>query len=258
LEAVPPKGEERKIINNAFKKLVEEIKTRETDKGVEMYSIERRAVRSEASFSDQLDDIAAGKITNRRQPIEISETPLVLEKLGAEKLPIVITHGAIEKATAGKHGISFDTLKQLPQQLADPVMIFDSNTQAGSLVVMTELTQDGKTIVAAINLSSTIHGNQVNDISTVHQRDSEGHFLNWINKGLLRYMNRSKSRAWALRSGLQLPRGAAALHGLVKHKILFDTDIVKDKYSTGAKAIYRLPTLAEVQDVFKGQTVTQL
>ena len=37
LEIAPPKGAERKIINEAFNKLVNEIKTRETDKGVMMY-----------------------------------------------------------------------------------------------------------------------------------------------------------------------------------------------------------------------------
>ncbi|MDM7988097.1 MAG: hypothetical protein QUS13_12245, partial [Smithella sp.] len=39
IEAIPPKGEERKAINQAFRNLIEEIKTRETDKGVEMYSV---------------------------------------------------------------------------------------------------------------------------------------------------------------------------------------------------------------------------
>ena len=38
IETIPPRGEERKAINDAIGKLVEEIKTRETDKGVEIYS----------------------------------------------------------------------------------------------------------------------------------------------------------------------------------------------------------------------------
>jgi len=38
IEAISPKGEERAAINQAFRDLINEIKTRETDKGVEMYS----------------------------------------------------------------------------------------------------------------------------------------------------------------------------------------------------------------------------
>ncbi|MDD5551260.1 MAG: hypothetical protein PHS34_08375, partial [Candidatus Omnitrophica bacterium] len=250
-----PHGTERETINKAFDKLIEEIKTRETDKGVEMYSV-RDSVRAGASFSEQLDDIASGKITNRRQSIEISDTPFVLEKLGAEQLPIVVTHGTIEKATAGKHGISFETLKQLPEQLADPVMVFDSATEADSLVVMTELKQDGKTIVAAVQLSKGMGNNIVNDIVSVHPRSNEYHFINWINQGLLRYMNKNKSRAWSLASGLQLPRVSGSKLGF-KNKILFDYDIVKGKYATTQTGTFQLPTLSEVQDVFKGQDVRQ-
>jgi hypothetical protein len=47
---------------------------------------------------------------------------------------------------------------------------------------------------------------------------------------------KKKSRAWALRSGLQLPRGAAALHDL-EHKILYETDIVKIKIFIKRKAV---------------------
>ncbi|MDD5712807.1 MAG: hypothetical protein PHY31_08655, partial [Smithellaceae bacterium] len=230
-----PEGKEREAINKAFDTFIKEIKTRETPKGVEMYSVsERGAVRSGASFAEQLDDIAAGKITNRREPVTISETPQVLVGLGADQLPLVITHGTIEKTTTGKHGVSFETLKQLPRQLADPVMVFDSATEKGSLVVMTELRQDGKTIVAAIELSKESGHNIVNDIVSVHQRESEQHFINWINQGLLRYMNRSKSRAWSMASGLQLPRVSRSMPGF-KNKILFDSDLVKENQQYGER-----------------------
>lgn len=121
--------------------------------------------------------------------------------------------------------MSFETLKQIPEQLKDPVMVFDSASATDSLVVMTELQQGGRTIVAAVELSKDAGNNVVNDITSVHPRSSEGHFINWIHQGLLRYMNKNKSRDWSLRSGLQLPRGAAAMHGS-KNKILFDYDLV--------------------------------
>ncbi|MCX5819737.1 MAG: hypothetical protein NT047_07485 [Deltaproteobacteria bacterium] len=221
------------------------------------YSVEERDAigRDSAAFADQLDDFAAGKLLNRLEPITIGETPVVLEKLGAEQLPLVITQGTVEKATTGKHGVSIETLKQLPAHIADPIMVFDSATEADSLVVMTELKQDGKTIVAAIRLSKEVGRNVVNDIISVHPRNSEYHFINWINQGLLRYMNKSKSRAWSVTSGLQLPAVRGSKLGSTK-KILFDHDLVKEKYSTEQGNV-PVPTLADVQTIFKGQEVIQ-
>lgn len=176
-------------------------------------------------FSEKLDDYRHGKI-KARSIVTVGKTPYVLEKLGAQPLPLVITKETIDKVTTGKHGLSLDTLQELPAHLADPIMVFDSATQTESLVVMTELKQDGKTVVAAIHLSKEQGRNVVNDIASVHPRQSEFHFINWINQGLLRYMNKKKSRAWSVTSGLQLPTVRGSIPGSDK-KILFDYDLVK-------------------------------
>jgi len=254
-----PEGKERIAINKAFDDFIGILQTRETDKGVEMYSVKQRdAIRENASFSEQLDDFAAGKITNRLEPITIGRTPEVLERLGAEQLPLVITQGTVEKVASGKHSISIETLKQLPAHIDDPIMIFDSATEADSLVVMTELQQDGKTIVAAIRLSKQLGRNVVNDIASVYGKDSDGIFVKWINDGLLRYMNKGKSRAWSVTSGLQLPTVRGSKLGSGK-KILFDYDLVKEKYAAAEQVeTIPMPTLADVQNAFKGQEVREV
>jgi len=93
---------------------------------------------------------------------------------------------------------------------------------------MTELKKNGKTVIAAVRLSKEMGKNVVNDISSVYGKESDGIFLRSINDGLLRYMNKKKSRAWSLASGLQLPRVSGSKRGF-DNKILFDYDFVKGK-----------------------------
>lgn len=259
-----PEGAEREAINKEFDKFISTIQTRETPQGVEMYEV-RDAIRSNASFAEQLDDFAAGKIVNRREAITVGKTPSVLEMLGAEQVPLVITQGTVEKATSDKHGISIETLKKLPAAIEDPIMVFESATEADSLVVMTELRQDGKSIVAAVRLSKDIDKNVVNDIISVHPRNSEYHFINWINHGLLRYQNKQKSRAWSLTSRLQLPGVSGTVRGL-KNKILFSHDLVKwvnenrgeEKYSVRdahRRGLLKPAKLDDVKRFFPGQEV---
>ncbi len=252
-----PEGKEREAINNAFDDFIGILQTRKTDKGVAMLSVEEANIQQESdAFAKQLDDYAAAKI-RPRSVVTVGKTPYVLEQLGAEPLPLVITKETIDKVTADKHGLSLDTLKELPGHLADPIMVFDSATQQASLVVMTELKQDGKTVVAAIHLSREQGRNVVNDIASVHPRQSETHFINWINQGLLRYMNKKKSRAWSVTSGLQLPTVRGSIPGSDK-KILFEYDIVKREedrqYSTQPTNPPTQPQLSEpgLNDMVRG------
>lgn len=197
--------------------------------------LNQAAITSDAeNFSRQLDDYAAGKI-KPRSTVTVGKTPYILEKLGAEQLPLVITKETVDKSTTGKHGLSLDSLKELPKYINDPIMVFESATQADSLVVMTELKQDGKTIVAAVHLSKEQGRNIVNNIASVYGKDSDGIFIKWINDGLLRYINKEKSRAWSVTSRLQLPTVRGSKLGSGK-KILFDYDLVKDNL------LYQQPT----------------
>lgn len=187
------------------------------------------------SFSKQLDDLKDGKL-HKRGILTVSFTPQVLTAIGAEQLPITMTQGTINKVTKGKHGLPISMLKKLPEQIADPIMVFDSATQPDSLVVMTEMKHDNKTVVAAIHLSKETARYKVNDVASVHPRESETHFINWIKKGLLRYMNKKKSREWSVTSGLQLPTVRGSIPGF-KNKILFEYDLVKRKKITNQEGV---------------------
>lgn len=149
-------------------------------------------------------DVWTGKRTSR-DVIPVGYTPEVLQMLGAKNLPLVIAPSVITKAGKDKHHLPLKAIESLPAELRDPLMVFDSATEKGALVVLTKMEHEGKAIVAAIHLDQNEWRYQVNRISSVHGRQAE-QIKNWIEKGLLRYQDEERTKDWFQYSaGLQSP-----------------------------------------------------
>lgn len=147
------------------------------------------------AFGRAVDKAVAGKI-NRGDPIKMSDTPEVLQKVGAPPRALVITGATIEKITADKHALGLDEVKQLPLAIADPVMVFRSDSQPDSLVVLTELKDgQGKPVVTAVHLNSQVGRYVVNRVASAYGKDDIYGVERWLKKGLLLYANKSKSLA---------------------------------------------------------------
>jgi|GEM_PF-3430329 len=200
-------------------------------------SFSTKLIGQQERFAESIDRFLEGKL-KPGSVVTVSDTPEVLLKLGAKQLPIVIDPKTLKKIISsreergGKHGISAELIKQIPKQLIDPIMVFDSATQPNSLVVMTELQHQGKTVVVAIRLSKELPDRHlVNDVSSIHPRERDNHFSNWIKQGLLRYVNEEKSRDWFVTRGLQLPRARGTIHG-IDNTVLTEKDLVKFQATT--------------------------
>jgi|GEM_PF-597725 len=192
----------------------------------------------DAGFARQLDRYVTGDLPGS-DPLLVGDTPAVLRLLGADSLPVVINRSTVDKVLREKHGLPLELLKQLPRQLADPIMVFGSASERDGLVVMTELQHEGKTVVAAVHLNNKAGRLEVNRVASVYGKDSDRIFAKWINDGLLRYRNKRKSRRWAMTRGLQLPKVRGTNRDLSVKKILSENDLVKfsaadEQDSTGA------------------------
>jgi hypothetical protein len=155
------------------------------------------------SFNAQLDRYFSGQM-NPEEMVRLRHTPNVLQMLGAQPLEMVIDQETLKKVLHDKHGLDEATLRQLFDQLHDPLMVFRS--KSSGLVIMTELMQDGKTIVAAIHLGKEQQQHVVNDIASIYGKDKDGTFASWIRQGLARYWDKAKALAWFRSRGLQLPK----------------------------------------------------
>ena len=195
------------------------------------------AYQIKTDFSKQLDDFISRGETGQRnygELITVGWTPDVLLALGAKKYPVTMSPKVAIKILndrEDRRGIPVETLKQIPEAIADPIMVFDSKTapKGQSLVVVTELkSPENKTIIVAIYLNQRNKRHEVNAIGSLYGKDKDPWFVDQIKEGRLRYINKKKSNRWSQSAGLQLPLEETT-NGSSNRKILFDHDIVKPK-----------------------------
>ena len=186
-------------------------------------SIEEQAVAGdhEPTFAEQVDKVLAGN-ANRYNDLKVCDTPDILLQIGCEQLPMFYTHKHLRDAMRKKgnsgeavhhHGLAVEQIKEIPEQLKDPVMIYDSLSRSDSIVVVTSmLDKDDCPIVAAIRP----HGKaryelefvDSNFVLSFHGREN---FESQLNRALkndkLLFCNKQKSQELFRVLGLQLSEG---------------------------------------------------
>ncbi len=180
-------------------------------------------------FSNQISEWQNGTM-KKSEMFELGDTPLVLKSLGADDLPVVMTQKVMEKITGGKHNIAVDTIKNIPQAITDPVMVFNSDTVDNAFVILTELTDvNGNDVIVAMHLSRGDKHHNINKISSVYGKDNIKNFVTaQIGKGNLKYIDDKKSLLWSQSRGLKLPKLADTNSGSTDI-ILQKDDIVNKK-----------------------------
>ena len=162
------------------------------------------------NYRQILEEFDAGTLPRDRQ-IELGETPDALTMLGVEQLPVSMSGSLLYKARE-KHGLTTAELKQIPEALYNPVMIFDSSDRStnfeSGMVVLTQIRdKDGKPVIIALNLGKGSKRHQVNDIASIHGRRVKN-IVDWIDEGFLRYSHKKRALAFARFHRLQLPKKA--------------------------------------------------
>ena len=186
--------------------------------------------------------------------ITMMHTPLSLQMLGAKSLPLVIKTSKIKKILKTHPEMTLDVFKQIPKALTNPIMILDSATVKGRLVVALELTgTNGVNVVVPCELNTEkerIDVNLINSAYTKHKNEKRNPdnfdklmtswFRNEIEKGNLRYVDKTradmllqlgqqKTTAFLQSAGLYLPLECKKNGSSSKITILDETDLVKYK-----------------------------
>lgn len=203
----------------------------------------------EKSFAEQVDEVLAGT-ANQYNALKVCDTPQLLLEVGCEQLPMLFTQKhlrdtlqPLSKQNSKWHGLTEQQIKKLPELLADPVMIYDSQTQKNSIVVVTSEidTRDFPVIVSIkANGKGTYELQKIdsNFITSVYgRRNFAGHITDVVNNGDLLYWNKQKSQELFRVSRLQLP---GCLNNLDFDKILHQSNsIVKNNFAiNGQKQIH--------------------
>ncbi|MCP1616941.1 hypothetical protein FBY21_1540 [Pseudomonas sp. SLBN-26] len=181
-----------------------------------------------AALEKEIDEVFRGKTLTK--PLSLGGTPDVLKALGgAADAPINITEDTLWKAV-DKHSLTPRDVKAALAALGEPVMVFDSATAPDGLVALVETASRGRSVVVAVHMNRK-ENITVNRIASIHAKDSTAFIRQWMESGLLRYVDNKKADAWSSARGLQLPK-AAPKHRLGK-KVLRPEDIGKEAGDAG-------------------------
>lgn len=177
-------------------------------------------------FAKRFDDFLAGKLKSN-ETLTVTETPDVLVKLGAKQLPITISQDVLRKDMFGKHSLTEKAIKKLTEALHEPIFVFNSATEKNSLVVVTDIEHNNRSVMVAVHLNYSDKWHQVNKIASAYERSNENSYLTWIDEGRLRYIDNKKSSDWLRIRGLQLPKMNTKQNQTFNSNILTEKDIVK-------------------------------
>jgi hypothetical protein len=171
---------------------------------------------------DAAVDAALAEDADLRVHVPMGSTPALLKWLGLPNKPVVTTAQLLDKMHR-MHGLTAAQIKTLPQMLADPVMVFRSDTRDGRYLVVPDIVANGRPLVLVVDPAGRAGAVHVVFVPSAYPKDDPRAFERWIRAGLLEYVHKSRSRQLATTAGLQLP-------GVVQRAVGFNVK----KYRTDA------------------------
>jgi chemotaxis response regulator CheB len=126
----------------------------------------------------------------------------ILLAAGLPDLPIELQASMLQMKSSvyyiKAHPFRLEALKNLPRSLHNPVMVFDSQTKAGSKVVLIDLKSGNVNFVVAIRLEYRKGSDRsgrvsVNSVRSLYPKDKVNDIFKWICSGLLRYAGKKKA-----------------------------------------------------------------
>lgn len=199
-------------------------------------------------FGKTIDKILSGEISQDKT-VGVGQAPWVLQALGIKDRTVAIDASLVNKASRDRHDVKLSTFRKLPSLLANPVMVFDSDTEDNAVVVvLDESDKNGYPVIAAIHLDKQLSRAVIHNIASIYGKDRLDAFEKWVNKGNLRYFNTKKLPVWNTSHKLQLPRVVQTKQ--VSSIIKTEQDFVKKPENPTTLKSAIAPLAQKSQDVF--------
>jgi hypothetical protein len=127
---------------------------------------------------------------------------------GIENLPIEMPSGRLEtksnKEYKSNHPFELSDVENLPEALANPIAVFESETDPKRSVVLTELQSKGDNFMAIIDVSRDNKRNRVNSLISLYPKGSDVRVAKWfdsrnqkeIGRDLLKWVDKEKALNW--------------------------------------------------------------
>lgn len=196
-----------------------------TDKGVESvkYSIDKHF----AEKYDKWDKKSTGFA------FRVGSTSRVLRKLGVNNKDITWDSSKIIKIKEKHPEMTDSIIKQVPNILENPIIVMESNTVNGRLVLFGDV-YDSKNnpVLVALELNPTDRGGKnLNVIKVASAYGKEKNLQNFINKSKILYVepNKKRTHMWLRVNRLQLPLLSSSTYGFFNNSISQNSKNVNTK-----------------------------
>ena len=162
---------------------------------------------TKAAYDKRIDALFAGGKAQRvgQRVLDRSD---VLGLLGHENKPVLLQESKVLQGQLNHPRMTAHVWKQVPEWLENPAAVFESDTEAGRLVVIAPETLGGAPVSIIVEPQPTAGGEKLYASLLVNAYDRPGQtpFMRWIGDGLLRYVDKKKFPAvFALSVGRRLP-----------------------------------------------------
>ncbi len=230
IEVVTDKNEFDKILENH--NILQKMETSSTEEKNPLFLADEKELKA---FAQKVDDWKAGKLVSG-VTIDVSSTSIVLRSVDIPANKITVSQLVLEKMNSPEnviinkshgHYLDIDIIKNIPNYLANPVMVFNSESRPGSYVIMTE-TVDSKnqTVMVALDVNKINANIVVNNITSAYGREENEWFIEQIKLGNLIYEDKKRSLEWTNERGLLLPTQMSTQGSL---NVIQKEDIVNKK-----------------------------
>ena len=153
-----------------------------------------------SDFAKAVEDVFGSTNTKvKAESIYLGTTPKALIESGLDDLPMFMNKQKLVKIKHEHPEMTAALLKQIPQQINNPVAVF-KNTKEGSpnnsYVVLTELQgTNGNPVISAIHANKTERGLEFHRISSVYGRNESSNYLtNMVKYSEVRFVDKQKAR----------------------------------------------------------------
>lgn len=153
-----------------------------------------------SDFAKAVEDVFGSTNTKvKAESIYLGTTPKALIESGLDDLPMFMNKQKLVKIKHEHPEMTADLLKQIPQQINNPVAVF-KNTKEGSpnnsYVVLTELQgTNGNPVISAIHANKTERGLEFHRIASVYGRNESSNYLtNMVKHSEVRFVDKQKAR----------------------------------------------------------------
>ncbi len=197
-----------------------------------------------ADWKENLDAYKAGTLDLTKNIVITKNTPRPLTAIGADGLPVVIAPKVLRKVTEDEHFIPLDELYRTPENIHNPIAVFQSAVRGNAFVVMTDMMEGAKTVTAAIHLNAMEKQHEVHAVKSLYGKDYNETLVRWISEGRMLYMDKKKLLLWLRSRGLQLPKEGATKG--TNSKLITKDDLVKPGSEDSLK--FSLPESETDQD----------